>query len=634
MKKMKKLLPIILITLLLFTACGEEKVPEFRLGDVYATVALDDLYDLKLEDEIGSLRPVSACINGDCILLGLSSDSEIYYADSYILFNVKDGTAAPVPALTELAASDDEYLITEAFISDDNAVIVVEGNGVISAAGTDGATLFNAEATGSYIGSDHADSVWHCGDGTLMRTDLDDGAQTEYTVPEDYRPFSFVFSDEKYSYVMANDMEYNFLVLRADAETGKAEPMTELGAFQSWLDGRLTYTADSFYFTMPSSYKDMIAIDKMQQEEYIWQMADEILISGMMEMEDNHDGTVTDRIYLTAYDLAGNVTEKLDGSMLNAEAFTPMDCDNEGRAVISVVIDGKNHILLWDAGSKAPKDAEYDTLDITDMAGSIASIAASCEAHHGVDVIYEKDEVEKYRTSYTLIPAAEGIELYGAIRTLDRSLDGYPKAMLSEIESYEGNPLQIYLGSDFVRESEYSIASAAAVADSTWDYLMIAFDISYADVMEQNLSHELTHILDGFVEDYVHKTNLDLMNYWTYGLNSEEYPYYYTYVDKYGIDVNVSTDLALRGDACKWFIDTYSRSFPTEDRARVFENLFMGNKELFESEELTKKARFLTAVLRAMFPDMAEEGEVLRWEEVCGVSDISEFTAEIGKYDD
>ena len=54
-------------------------------------------------------------------------------------------------------------------------------------------------------------------------------------------------------------------------------------------------------------------------------------------------------------------------------------------------------------------------------------------------------------------------------------------------------------------------------------------------------------------------------------------------------------------------MDAYSKSFPTEDRARVFEKLMDsgGNPYFADSPVLMEKARTLCRIIREYFPSVA-----------------------------
>ena len=72
-------------------------------------------------------------------------------------------------------------------------------------------------------------------------------------------------------------------------------------------------------------------------------------------------------------------------------------------------------------------------------------------------------------------------------------------------------------------------------------------------------------------------------------------------------------------------MDAYSRTFPTEDRARIMENLFgpLDGKlpEPLKAPHLLEKARFYSHILRQCFPYCGESSSPLYWETYLGPID-------------
>ena len=84
-----------------------------------------------------------------------------------------------------------------------------------------------------------------------------------------------------------------------------------------------------------------------------------------------------------------------------------------------------------------------------------------------------------------------------------------------------------------------------------------------------------------------------------------------------------------------YFIDAYSKTFPTEDRARIFEYLFKTeNGTLSPSirgSHLIEKCRALCIILRKVFPSVAAEDSVF-WESGLGSIDEGELDVFIARF--
>jgi hypothetical protein len=131
----------------------------------------------------------------------------------------------------------------------------------------------------------------------------------------------------------------------------------------------------------------------------------------------------------------------------------------------------------------------------------------------------------------------------------------------------------------------------------------------------------MSHLID-------YSLSTSILNGWT-GLLPEsitDKAYFNTYSAAYDNDYTPYDD----GDTKVWFYDNYSRTFPTEDRAVIFQNMYesyIDNKltdEFDKYENLRKKARYYCVMLRDTF-ESCKNAETLPWEKYLGEIDMSEF---------
>jgi len=109
--------------------------------------------------------------------------------------------------------------------------------------------------------------------------------------------------------------------------------------------------------------------------------------------------------------------------------------------------------------------------------------------------------------------------------------------------------------------------------------------IAVGKYSEQALYHELYHVMETHI--LTESTALDQWN----SLN----PPGFTYDNGYHSDRD--SGIYLQGDS-RAFVDTYSMSFPKEDRARILEYAMLpDNRDLFSSEIMQEK---LTAICRGI----------------------------------
>ena len=110
----------------------------------------------------------------------------------------------------------------------------------------------------------------------------------------------------------------------------------------------------------------------------------------------------------------------------------------------------------------------------------------------------------------------------------------------------------------------------------------------------------------------------DFDYYWTYHYEDRD-TLQYTY---YGDSDNV------------YFIDAYSKSFPSEDRARIFENLFWNETReegYFEEPNLKAKGQYLCALIHGAFRSMTADTEV-PWEKAVSVRSLQSYDPEVKAY--
>lgn len=157
--------------------------------------------------------------------------------------------------------------------------------------------------------------------------------------------------------------------------------------------------------------------------------------------------------------------------------------------------------------------------------------------------------------------------------------------------------------------------------------LMGRYTIIYIDtegsseIFKEILVHEFSHVID-------YSISKSLLNGWIELLpqNIAEKAYLNSYQADYSLDYTPYG----KGSLDVWFYDGYSRTFPTEDRAVIFQKMYYSHTEgkmtdeFKNHENLRKKARYYCVMLRRTF-ESCKNAETLPWEELFGKIDITEF---------
>jgi len=119
---------------------------------------------------------------------------------------------------------------------------------------------------------------------------------------------------------------------------------------------------------------------------------------------------------------------------------------------------------------------------------------------------------------------------------------------------------------------------------------------------QQALYHEFYHVMETHI--LAESTALDTWE----NLN----PAGFSYNDGYGTQQDA--DIYLRGQT-RAFVDSYSMSYPKEDRARIFEYATLsGTGDIFRSEYMQRKLTAVCTAIRGAYR-MKQVADVLPWEQ-------------------
>ena len=305
---------------------------------------------------------------------------------------------------------------------------------------------------------------------------------------------------------------------------------------------------------------------------------------------------------LDYYDLNSGLlrsTLTLDTEVLPAAAGT-----SEG---ILWLLSGSD-LYRWDTralatGNNTVHTSAYHTRSNPDLSGiaRCQALAREIGERHGVEVLVWEDAVavqpwDYHLTEEYLVPLLEA-----QLETLDRQLANFPEGFFSTLsESFQG--LSICL----VRQLRSSGITAAEDASGLqfWveDHAYIALSTIHAST--GSLYHELCHVMDTRV--FAHSNAYDQWE----DLNPSGFSYDYDYI----ANATRNAGEYLR-DAERCFIDTYSMSFPKEDRARILEYAMTeGNEHYFQSKTMQSKLRQLCIGIREGF-GLKKSPDTFLWEQ-------------------
>lgn len=273
------------------------------------------------------------------------------------------------------------------------------------------------------------------------------------------------------------------------------------------------------------------------------------------------------------------------------------------------LLDRENTLYRWDthalpSGDETVYSGIYYTRSNPDLAGitRCQALAEEIGARHGIKVLVWEDAIAVQPWDYRLTEEYQAPVLQEQLRLLDQRLGNFPEGFLAQMaEAASG--LTICLVQNITGDADYgSLEVASGTQFWVEDHAYIA--LSTVNATEGSLYHELCHVFDTRVI-----ARCSAYDQWE-ELNPSGFQYDYDYAR----NATRNAGEYLR-EAERCFIDTYSMSFPKEDRARVLEYAMTpGNESYFRSEVMQAKLRQICIGLREAF-GLKKSGETFLWEQ-------------------
>ena len=216
---------------------------------------------------------------------------------------------------------------------------------------------------------------------------------------------------------------------------------------------------------------------------------------------------------------------------------------------------------------------------------------------YGVEILFG-DEALTAPAEHSFEPEYQAKIIYRELSRLDLALSIFPEGFLREATgTQQRNALHICLVREIQGETEsgglqYWIGSDAYIA------------LAAGDNLEQNLYHELAHVIDTRVMSVC-----AAFDQWS-ELNPDGFDYDYDYAAN---AERTGGEYLEEGNEA--FIDVYSMSFPKEDRARIMEYAIgEGNARYFQSETMQQKLKLWCSGIREAF-GLEDSTETFLWEQ-------------------
>lgn len=293
----------------------------------------------------------------------------------------------------------------------------------------------------------------------------------------------------------------------------------------------------------------------------------------------------------------------------------------QAPAAVAQSVDGFVYILTYDSSYGCYTLYRWDTVELATNDTSVYSskyltseyplpeeqtrcreYAAELSRKFGVEILIGQDACENQPWDYVLEPEKQPALIMRELTRLEQQLSHYPKEVLEQTASNFTSLKLCLVRSVTGSAQSRSLTSATGVQFliGTDSYVAIAMG-RYA---RQALYHELFHVMETQIFN-----NSIAFDQWE-KLNPAGFEYDYGYAANQDRDSGVYLQWEHRA-----FIDTYSMSFPKEDRARIFEYAMLEeSKELFQTPALQAKLQALCSGIREAYGLEESEARFL-WEQ-------------------
>lgn len=370
--------------------------------------------------------------------------------------------------------------------------------------------------------------------------------------------------------------------------------------WQSGEDNTLTCCGELYFYTQPDETgRELIYGWGSRQPRNFWLGEEEMLF---LLPESSTAVTLTDSGTLRCYDLPTGlcVSEAAQTDITDIRSATRLgDC---------VYFLCQGTLYCWDLTVEPLEDSTLYmsyryTLEDPDEEGmeKIEKQASIAGESYGLNLILWNDVTAVAPEGYSFTVEYIPENYAAALSTLKTALAHFPRTMMMRVADWtESGKLNIVLVRDFSSDTPVGDGATGAM-----QYLLngdVYIVLALTEQIDQSFYHALGHVIDIAV-----MSNTTVFYEWN-DLNPKKFKYdndYITNLDR--------TDTKYIQGSSRYFIDTYSMSFPVEDRAQILEYAMMsGNEEYFESKYMQVKLRRVCNGIREAF---GLKGDSYIWEQ-------------------
>lgn len=248
------------------------------------------------------------------------------------------------------------------------------------------------------------------------------------------------------------------------------------------------------------------------------------------------------------------------------------------------------------------KNIKYEEINIAEEKQKeeekLTNIINRLKSDYNINIHIKKETDIKY-PDFNAEVETNNLKIEKGLKEIEGILQKYNKDFFDSFyfEKYEG--LHIYLTSKLTPSNlENQISNPAAYSLLNNYKFMIVIDLNQPNISEL-LCHELIHN----TEFALNKKSKDIFNEWN-KYNPEDFSYNNSYTKEYIYNYTINEE----NKENIYFIDKYSHTYATEDRARIFENICSCNENsiIKNYPNIYKKALYLEEEIYTYYPSLKE----------------------------
>ena len=314
-----------------------------------------------------------------------------------------------------------------------------------------------------------------------------------------------------------------------------------------------------------------------------------------------------------------------------------------GDYVIYVEQGHENRVMFWPYGAMPQEEytGQCQTMEQLEEDNDILTKEIEAKSglvlHSGEDGTAFNQDVE---TGYTSQAVTDPLLIHLALLATQKTVEEFPQGMFEEMRTDDKGYLELYLTGPLSPTGSNSLSHALGFANTAGPNHIVALSIHSLQEPHSfrgTMAHEFMHIMEYRISKHCTEMQLPYLPYWN-RFTPIDNAYFYSYTDDNGKEYH---DLAYTVGGVSspeeaFFLDPYSRTYPKEDRARIFEHLCLGKHSPFQESlktgPLAQKAQYLCAMLRECFPS-CQNAEYLPWEASVNTVPFSNYEEAVRAYE-